>query len=874
MNRTALQLVKTDIGQLSRPAEEMCQRVPLAWNGSETAIPRKTVHELFEEQAGRTPEAIAAEHESERLSYAELNRRANQIGHCLRRIGIGNESRVGILLDRGLDMLVATLGVLKAGGAYVPLNVDYPIERLQWMSENAQLQAVLGSGSRLQEIWGRKQDVQVVDLGERRREIQNQSCQKIGVPLDPQNLAYLMYTSGSTGVPKGVGVPHRAITRLVMNTDYVELGERHVMLQYAPTSFDAATFEIWGSLLRGGRLVIAPAGHLTVNELGELIEQRGVSTLWLTASLFQAAIEGVSERLRGVHQLLAGGEALSPRTVRKAAESLPGCALINGYGPTENTTFSCCWQVVAEEIDSTVPIGKPIANTQAYVLDGDMAPVPAGAVGELYVGGLGLARGYWGCRDLTAETFLPNPFSTRPGERLYRTGDLVKWRECGDLDFLGRRDQQVKLRGYRIELEEIETNLLAHSAVKQALVVMREDNGGEKHLVAYVLMNPGSAHISKADLRRHLQQRLPEYMVPWRYIMLEAMPLTPNGKLDRRALPAPNPSGLDGDYVAPRTATEVIVSKVWGTALGVEKPGVHDLFFELGGHSLLAMQVISRLRLTCEIDLPAWQIFQTPTIVTLSEAIDTAKSVGGHLIGGKVPRISRNSRIPASSAQQRLWFLYQLAQDTATYNIPICFRGRGTLLVSALEQSISELQRRHEILRTTFTPDAEGLVQIIRPANGLSLRLVDLSEVEVGNLDRVWKTVAKNEAERTFNLQSGPLMRAALVRLEGDEFAVILTMHHIVFDGWSLDVLNEELTELYRSFAAGAVATLSELEVQCGDLAVWEQNRLQGDLIESGLDYWRHQLADLVPLELPTDRPAPPVPTSRGGTVSVEIPTH
>jgi amino acid adenylation domain-containing protein len=602
------------------------QQLLIEWNDTRTDYPAAaSIHELFEAQAVRTPEAVAVEYEGRQLTYRELNARANQVARYLARHGVGPETMVGLCVDRSLEMVVGTLGILKAGGAYVPLDPDYPAARLAFMLEDTAAPVLLTQASlreRLPAFPGR-----VVSLDTDWREIAREKQSTPKVKVSARNLAYVIYTSGSTGRPKGTSIEHRSVVRLVKNTNYIELGPDEVFLQFAPISFDASTLELWGSLLNGAKLVVCPAGRLSLEELGRVIRERGVTTLWLTAALFHQMVDTQIESLRGVRQLLAGGETLSVPHVREMLQVIGRNRLINGYGPTENTTFTCCHVMTAgTRIEHTVPIGRPIANTRVYVLDAHLQPVPVGVYGELYIGGDGLAREYLHQPELTAEKFVPDPFSTAPGARLYRTGDLVRWLPEGDIEFLGRIDHQVKIRGYRIELGEIEATLQQHPAVREVVVLGREDVPGDKRLVAYVVAeNPPADLVDQ--LRAHLRASLPEYMVPAAFVTLDALPLTENGKIDRKALPAPDVSAqLKAAYVAPRTPTEEILAGALGEVLGIERVGVEENFFDLGGHSLLAMRVISRVRQALFVELPLRDLFAAPTISRLAARIETLRS--------------------------------------------------------------------------------------------------------------------------------------------------------------------------------------------------------------------------------------------------------
>jgi amino acid adenylation domain-containing protein len=592
------------------------------WNQTSVDYPRDScIHELFETQARCTPNAVALEYEGRRLTYSELNARANQIARYLARHGVGPEVMVGVCMERSLETVVGILGILKAGGAYVPLDPDYPASRLSFMLEDTVAPVLLTQAKlrdRLPAYAGR-----TVSLDADWLQLALESQDDLDVNVNARNLAYVIYTSGSTGQPKGTCIEHRSVVRLVKSTNYAELGPQEVFLQFAPISFDASTLELWGSLLNGAKLVVCPAGQLSLQDLGRVIQERGVTTLWLTAALFHQMVDEQIGSLQGVRQLLAGGETLSVSHVRRMLEVIGKNRLINGYGPTESTTFACCHVMTAQSrIEQTVPIGRPIGNTRVYVLDGYMRPVPIGVGGELYIGGDGLAREYLHQPELTAQTFVPDPFSREAGARLYKTGDRVRFRADGCIEFLGRIDHQVKIRGFRIELGEIESALSQHPAVREVVVLAREDVPGDKRLVGYVVAKNPSADLV-GELRALLRASLPEYMIPAAFVLLDAFALTHNGKIDRKQLPFPGRSDSEQiAYVGPRTPTEEILAGAWAEVLGLERVGIDDNFFKLGGHSLLATRIIVRVREAFQIDLPMRRLFETPTIAMLAKTIE------------------------------------------------------------------------------------------------------------------------------------------------------------------------------------------------------------------------------------------------------------
>ncbi len=603
---------------LLKPAERA--QLLREWNNTSTAYPREIcVPQLFEQQARKTPAAIALECGSVRLTYAEADEKSNQIARYLRDFGVGPEMAVGVCMRRSPELVLVLLGILKAGGAYLPLDASYPAERIGFMLEDAHAQILVAEREFLDRLPASAPISICID----------DEWPAIGSmamdPLPPlalsANLAYVIYTSGSTGTPKGVAVVHHNIVRLVRETSYAAMGPQEVFLLLAPVSFDASTFEIWGALLNGAKLVIAPEQNPSLSELGEILKQHQVTTLWLTAGLFHLMVDEHLESLSTLRQLLAGGDVLSVPHVRRVVENL-GCRMINGYGPTENTTFSCCYTVSdVSSIAGTVPIGRPIANTEAYVLDANMEPVPAGTFGELYLGGEGLSRGYVGRPELTAQKFVPHPHSVKPGERVYRTGDWARFRISGELEFSGRRDSQVKIRGFRIELGEIEAALMRHEAVKEAVVITREEKLSDKRLVAYIVTDAADINAVIEELKESLKQKLPPYMMPSGFVALERLPLNANGKIDRAALPDPENQSREDSYVEPQTEMEISIAGMFEEVLGREKVGLHDNFFDAGGHSLLAVQLIGRIRKAFSVDPPLRMLFENPTVQGVSEAV-------------------------------------------------------------------------------------------------------------------------------------------------------------------------------------------------------------------------------------------------------------
>ncbi len=680
---------ETRLSSLPLLTEPERRQLLVEWNDTRTNYPQdKCIHQLFEAQTEKTPDAIAVTfpHPSPQdekskiqnpkskiqLTYLELNQQANQLAHYLQQLGVGPEVLVGLYIERSLEMVVGLLGILKAGGAYVPLDPTYPKERLAFMLEDARVPLLLTQKRLmaglpkiqnpkpvLSEVEGSKiQNPQVLCLDTDWEAIAGTAKESEENPVNGAtagNLAYIMYTSGSTGKSKGVSVVHRGVVRLVKETNYANLTAQEIFLQLGSISFDASTFEIWGCLLNGGRLVVFPSHTPSLEELARVLHSYRVTTLWLTAGLLHQMVESQSESLRSVRQLLAGGDVLSTSHVREILQQPGAGRLINGYGPTENTTFTCCYPMTnPDQVGASVSIGRPITNTQVYVLNHRLHPVPIGAPGELYIGGDGLARGYWNRPGLTAERFIPNPFSDEPGACLYKTGDLVRYLPDGNIEFLGRLDNQLKIRGFRIEPGEIEAALTEHPAVREVVVMAR--NAGStpgslrprtepsdklktgsvevtgKQLVAYfVAAREPTPTIT--ELRRFLKRKLPDYMAPSAFVRLDAMPLTPNGKVDRHALPTPGTDRpeLVQSFVAPRNPVEEVLAQIWAQVLNLERVGVHDDFFELGGHSLLATQVISRLHKTFRLALPVRSLFENPTVAGLAEALSQYETSPGQV---------------------------------------------------------------------------------------------------------------------------------------------------------------------------------------------------------------------------------------------------
>ncbi len=832
-----------------------------------------TIATLFEEQVKRTPLRVAVEYDGIGLSYHELNRRSNQLAHYLREIGIQDGDRVGICVERSLQMIAGLLGILKAGAAYTPLDPNYPQERLEYMAQNAGLKVLL-----IQEDLAQKvalPGVRLLVFEKEQSKIEEQPEEKPVSQATSDYPAYIIYTSGSTGKPKGVCVCHRNVARLVVNTNYADMGPHQVFLQFAPIAFDASVFEVWGALLNGGRLVVFPASTPSAEELGDWLAQHDVTTLWLTAGLFHQMMEADTGRqFRHVRQLLAGGDVLSPRLVQKFLNQYPDCRLINGYGPTENATFSTCGELRDMTEDaSSVTIGKPIANSTAYVLDDDMQPTPIREVGELYLGGSGLAHGYWNEPVLTAEKFVPNPFSNAPGERLYRSGDLGRRLADGNLEFVGRIDNQIKLRGFRIELEEIEAALEQHSEVAQAVVILREDNPGDKHIVAYVV--PRLEETARAiELRKYLGERLPEYMVPSSFVFQKSLPLTPNGKVDRRALPAPkrDRSALERSYDAPATPVESRLCAIWAEVLHLDKVGVNDNFFELGGDSLVASRILSRIRTASGVSLPLRVFFEQPVISHIARLLEFGRTEKSETQFSVVGAIPRGDEIPLGCSQERVWFLQKLDVSNIAYNFQATLHISGPLNVEALERSLTSLVLRHEILRTTFVEKDGRPIQQIYAPTPVTLPVIHLLDVEADRLDETMARLIRAEITKQFELSCLPLIRWILISLRESEHLLLHVEHHLIHDGWSFNIFLSELFEFYKSYVSRKPLLLPPPPVQFADFAVWQQHYRHSEAMQPQVSYWKKKLFGSLPVsELPMDYTRPRVQSFKGGLFRIPL---
>ncbi|WP_411376559.1 amino acid adenylation domain-containing protein [Burkholderia pseudomallei] len=843
------------------PADEH-RCVVSACNDTDAELPGVDfVDRRFEAQAARTPEAIAVACGAHALSYAALNRRANRLAHYLRAHGAGPERVVALALERSVDMMVGLLGILKSGSAYLPLDPAYPAERLAYIVDDAR-PALLLTEAALRDDW-RDAGAPVVLLDADGPAIDacpdhNPDAAAGRDARTLSSLAYVIYTSGSTGRPKGVMIEHRNLANLLgAMGEQPGIGAHDVLLAVTSLSFDIAALELFLPLLHGARAVIAARDDAAdPARLAHLIESSGASLMQATPSTWRMLAQHGWPRSARPLTLLCGGEALPPALAERLLAHVP--AIWNLYGPTETTVWSTVRRVTTPVVD----IGGPIANTQVYVLDERLRPAPIGVAGELYIGGAGVARGYLNRPELTRERFVDDPF--RRGGRLYRTGDLARRRADGNLEYLGRNDFQVKIRGFRIELGEIEAQLAKAHGVQGVALAARDTPTADRRLVAYYV---GDA--SAAALREHAAARLPAYMVPAAYVRLAAWPLTPNGKLDRAALPAPDDEAYArAEYEAPRGEHECKLAAIWRAVLQVERIGRHDDFFELGGHSLLAVRAVTAMRDAFGSDTSLRDLFARPVLKDLAEHASTAARARD----AAIPKVARGEPAPMSFAQQRLWFLARMGGLGDAYHMPIAVRLRGALDVDALQRALSRIVSRHDALRTTFALEGEQPVQRVHADDGagLRLRIDDLRGCADAGARRA--RILAGQASEPFDLARGPLVRGALVREADDVHTLCVTIHHIVSDGWSIDVFCRELSELYRAFAGGRPDPLPPLPVQYADYAAWQQRGIGGAALHAQAEYWRDALAGAPTLlELPTDRPRPPQPDYAGATVGLAL---
>jgi amino acid adenylation domain-containing protein len=916
--RTLLEGIVVDpnqsIATLPIMTEPERHQILFEWNDTVADYPKdKCIHELFEEQVERTPDAIALEYQNKRITYREVNRKANQLAHYLISLGIGPEKLVGICVERSIEMVVGLMGILKASAAYVPLDPSYPKERLGFMLEDSQVSVLLtqeklvkdrgwkpvlspSAALRINSVEGMEDGprssifdprLKMVYLDRDLPMIGQQSSENPTTQIESHNLAYVIYTSGSTGRPKGVQIEHRSVVNCLCSIGRgIELSQQDTWLAVTTISFDIAALELYLPLIRGAKLILASKAESS--DSGQLlarIKASRATVIQATPSLWKVLLENQLENKHKI-KILCGAETLSRQL---ADQLLERGSVWNLYGPTEATIWSTMAKVEAN--DKPIPIGRPIANTQIYIRDTYLQPVPIGIPGDLYIGGGGLARGYLNRPEQTPEKFIPNPFSDNSNSRLYRTGDRAKYLADGNIEFLGRIDDQVKIRGHRVELGEVEATLIQHPAVNQTVVIAFDKPASDsdnlksktrtelsrsienpKSLVAYIV--PVTVSPSVTELHNFLKEKLPDYMIPSWFAFLDALPSTPNGKIDRNALPPPDGERpqLDQGFVEPRTEIEELIAQVWREILKLDKIGIHDNFFELGGHSLLATRVVARLQSNFHVDLALRKLFELPTVARLAQHIELLRhSEFGTNIAPIVP-VDRTQPLPLSFSQRRLWYLQKVDTNLSAYNIPAAFRVKGDLDSAALEQALDEMIVRHEVLRSYVKEVDDQPRQEILPSLRIALPVIDLTHLTDEHAETETRGLCDADARQLHDLANAPLMRATLVKLAVDNHVFILNFHHIIADGLSLAIFYKELAVFYEALRDNKTVSLPRLPVQYADFAAWQHEWLKSSSFDTQLDYWKRQLASLPePCALPTDFDRPMLPTYRGARLAMQL---
>ncbi|HEX6376100.1 MAG TPA: amino acid adenylation domain-containing protein [Allosphingosinicella sp.] len=823
------------------------------WNETARAFPPQLIQDLIDRRAEALPDGVAAECGGETLTYDALRTRSNRLAHYLAGRGVGPDAIVPVLLERSLDLIVTMVAILKAGGAYLPLSTDDPPARLRAILRETGARLAIGR----REAWGAiegEAGFACVDIDEAVAAAAACPSARPPAALDPANLAYVLFTSGTTGGPKGVLVAHEALSNLIQaeaESAAFSAGDR--VLQFKPVNFDASMFEMFATLAAGGTLVLASLTDKGAErDLGELLDEREISVLVCSPQMLATLAGRMPPKLR---MAVVGGDLLTADIARGAA----GIRLFNQYGPTETTV--CATETEIGDPD-LVSIGRPLPNVQTYIVDADYRQVPVGRPGALYVAGAGLARCYLNNPALTAERFVPNPWGPA-GSRFYRTGDFARWREDGEIEFLHRDSDQVKIRGFRVGLGEIEEALAHDPDVERAVVAIRQDMKGEKYLAAYVIAAGGE--LDEAAIRERLLTHLPRYMVPRAFVALERFPLTPNGKIDQQALPEPELAKAD-DAIRPRSTAEQLIARIWSSVLGVEEVRRNDNFFDIGGHSLLAMRMMARVRKQLGVDLPLVTVFENPVLGELAREVEAAmRRETGAVSAPILPRTSSEPP-PMSFGQERLWFLDQLGFGAA-YNLPITLEIEGRLDVEALSAALSEIVRRHESLRTGFQRAEGNGLQIIEPPAPLRLKFVDLRGGDPSEIEADLRELRLAESRRPFDLTAAPLVRASLWRTDDERHVLLVMIHHIVSDGWSAEQLVKELLALYEDAQAGRAFGLPDLPIQYADYAIWQRGEAYQASSDIQLSYWKETLAGAPPaIDLPTDSPRP-ISSSFGGAL-------
>jgi len=858
----------------------------------------QTLHGLFEAQVARTPDAIALTFDEKRISYAELNAQSNQLAHGLIAQGVVSGQSVALMLPKSPLQIAALLAVLKAGCSFVCLDPDYPTERLRLILDEVQPPLLVADKNALAQHVSLAQQLEVattcrvlpMDLScNTLAGLETQPQTNLSIAVTPDARAYIVYTSGSTGRPKGIMQSHSGFAQFTAWFGmYFEFGSGSRIAQWASITYDASYCEIFGALCFGATLCLAPPDtRYDPTLLVRWIAREALSVLQVVPSFAKQILRVIEDSdssdnpFPNLSHLLLAGEVLSPTFARAWLCCFPDHPkLFNLYGPTE-CVLATYYPVESVQLEQpTIPIGHAIDGRQILILDhlGQLCSI--GVVGEIYVRSRFLTDGYLQRPAETAAAFLQSPLHDDFPDPAYRTHDLGRWLPNGEVEFIGRADNLVKLRGIRVELEEIEAVLSTHDAVRECAVILHDSGGvadivGEStpRLIGYIVLRRQlSTNPIIKDLKAYLLSHLPEYMVPATFVFLGKLPLTPNGKVDRKALPAPALTSRREEYIAPGTPSEQILADIWAEVLGLDRVGIHDNFFELGGHSLLATRIISRVRKMAQIELPLRTLFEAPTVYDVAQWAEQERLRGHHLT--PIDHAPRDSDIPLSFAQQRLWFLDQLLPNNPAYNIPAFMRLRGPLNIAALERSLDEIVRRHEALRTTFDVVQEQPVQVIAPSLSLTIPVADLTHIPLHERDTAARRYAEQELVRCFDLVSGPLVRASMVQLSDTEHILLLVMHHIVSDEWSIGIFLKELAALYEAFSLDLSSPLPELAIQYADFSYWQRQWLSGDVLEQQLSYWKTQLENSpAVLDLPFDHPRMAGQQLRGATHVFALPT-
>ncbi|MEA5528081.1 non-ribosomal peptide synthetase [Dolichospermum sp. UHCC 0684] len=857
-----------DVDDYSALTEQERHKILVEWNDTRADYPRHLcVHELFAAQVAKTPDNIAVIFEGQKLTYQELNHRANQVAHYLQSLGVEPEVLVGICVERSLEMIIGMLGILKAGAAYLPLDPTYPKERLSFMLSDSQVQVLLTQQKFVESF--ADSGAKTVCLDQDWELITRQNQENPTSDVTAENLAYVIYTSGSTGTPKGVMIQHRGVCNLAQaQVKLFGVNQNSRVLQFASFSFDASVSEIVMALCSGASLYLGNQDSLRPGiDLIRFLRQQSITHATLPPTALAALPK---EELPNLQTLIVAGEACNPKLIAQWSKER---RFFNAYGPTESTVCATVAECTFGETQPT--IGRAIANIQIYILDHNLQPVPIGVPGELYIGGDGLARGYLNRPELTKEKFISNPFKKTEGSRLYKTGDLARYLPDGNIEFLGRVDNQVKIRGFRIELDEIEKLLIQHPDVKQAAVIAREDIPGDKRLLAYVVLNQKPEAIV-TTLKNLLQENLPQYMIPGVFVVLDSLPLTPNGKVDRQNLPVCDRTrpDLEESFVAPRNPIEEKLAAIWADLLGYEQIGVNDNFFNLGGHSLIVAQILSRVRDSFQVELSFANIFANPTVAGLASVIQQHELLEQKLQSPAIQRISRAGMLPVSFAQERVYFIQEVAPENTAYQAQATLRFQGHLDVIVLKKCLSEIVQRHEIFRTTFPAVNGRLFQVIHSSLPIELNVVDIEKFTGSEQEAEIQRLFDAEVKKPFYLDKLPLVRWLLLKLNDQDHLLVHIEHHMVHDGWSFNnVFLKEFLALYQAFCEGHPSPLPELPIQFVDFASWQREWVQSQEAQAQLAYWQQQLSGSPPLlELPYDRPRPAEQTYNGAQVRLELP--